>query len=161
MSEAASRADTMLHPGFRAGGDTSRGASSRSVYKSSYLEALRYKWIASEKAGKDLGDGVIYEWLERHWLGWCRERWLEHLLGEVCWVEFGAETSGLLRRTFRGEGNLLGRVLEQIRRGWENLDIIIWASENGLDVGEVIEVLVIADINRPSLKQAQFFEGGA
>ena len=29
-------------------------------------EMQRHKWIESEKAGKDLGDGVLFDWIERH-----------------------------------------------------------------------------------------------
>ena len=33
-----------------------------SVYFESEQEALRYKWIESEKAGRDLGDVAIRRW---------------------------------------------------------------------------------------------------
>ncbi len=130
----------------------------RSIYESSYLEALRHKWIASEKAGKDLGEAAIAQWLEEHWKGWCRERWLEHLMGKACWIEFDRREFAALKDRFRGESALLARVLEKIRCGAENLDIILWASELRLDIRQVIDILVIADINRPVLDRSRFFE---
>jgi hypothetical protein len=163
MSEKA--AETSDNAAPSAAGDppnalATRAASMpvRSIYESSYIEALRHKWIASEKAGQDLGEEAICEWLDRHWKGWCRERWLEHLQGEVCWAEFDADKLGSINRDFHGDGELLRRVTELIRAGWENLDIIIWAAENALDVREVIDILIIADINCPTLDHPLSFE---
>lgn len=33
-------------------------------------EADKYKWIQSEKAGRDLGDVAVLEWFRTHWLEW-------------------------------------------------------------------------------------------
>jgi hypothetical protein len=30
------------------------------------LEIDRYKWIESEKAGRDLGDEAVFEWIMKH-----------------------------------------------------------------------------------------------
>jgi hypothetical protein len=130
----------------------------RSIYESSYLEALKHKWIASEQAGTDLGEGAISQWLQHHWRGWCRERWIEHLMGNVCWVEFDKADFGALRRDYQGDQELLTLVLDRVRRSGENLDIILWASESKLDVRQVIDILVIADINRPILNRARPME---
>ena len=73
----------------------------RSIYECSYLEALRHKWIASEQAGKDLGETAITQWLADHWKGWCRERWLEHITGKVCWAEFDRNEWAALKTDFR------------------------------------------------------------
>ncbi len=130
----------------------------RSIYESSYLEALRHKWIASEKAGRDLGESAISQWLDHHWKGWCRERWLEHLRGQICWAEFDRREFCALRDNFHGDRALLEKVLEKVRAGYENLDIILWASDLRLDIRQVIDILVIADINRPVLDKRRFFE---
>lgn len=127
-----------------------------SIYKASYLEALRHKWIASEEAGCDLGEGAVAEWLKHHWQGWCRERWLEHLMGRARWLEFPAGEFAALKRNFRGSPGILNRVVEKILMGAENLDIIIWASELSLDLTQVIDILVVADINRPVLNNPRF-----
>lgn len=128
-----------------------------SIYKASYLEALRHKWIASEEAGCDLGEGAVAEWLKHHWKGWCRERWLEHLMGRVRWLEFPAGEFAALKRKFQGSTGILDRVVEKILLGAENLDIIIWASELSLDITQVIDILIVADINRPVIDNPRFF----
>jgi len=33
-------------------------------------EADKYKWLKSEKAGKDLGEQAIYQWFTEHWKEW-------------------------------------------------------------------------------------------
>lgn len=138
-----------------AAGPSAHAAGGRSIYESSYLEALRHKWIASEQAGRDLGEGAITQWLQRHWKGWCRERWIEHLMGRVHWAEFGGDDFGSLARNFKGEHSILERVLERIRCGGENLDIILWASEQQIDIRQVIDILIVADINRPVLERGR------
>ena len=37
-----------------------------SLIRNQVKEMQRYKWIESEKAGKDLGDKVLFEWIERY-----------------------------------------------------------------------------------------------
>ena len=71
--------------GFRAAEVHSMEKSS--VYIESEQEALRYKWIESEKAGHDLGEVAIRRWVKDHWWGYLRARWLEHLQGRRFWVE--------------------------------------------------------------------------
>lgn len=36
-------------------------------------EADKYKWIESEKAGRDLGEAAVYEWFSNHWEEWVRK----------------------------------------------------------------------------------------
>ena len=52
-----------------------------SVYVDGEQEALRFKWIESERAGKDLGEAAIRAWVKQHWWGFLRARWVEHLQG--------------------------------------------------------------------------------
>jgi len=130
----------------------------QSIYKFSYLEALRHKWIASEKAGRDLGTAAIREWLSRHWPHWCRARWLEHLRGEIYWMEFDEPSFGALKRGFRGDEIVLDRVLDRVYCGWENLDIILWATDWQIDINQVIDILILLDINRARLDANLFFD---
>jgi hypothetical protein len=130
----------------------------QSIYKFSYIEALRHKWIASEKAGRDLGTAAIREWLSRHWPHWCRARWLEHLRGDVYWMEFDEPSFGALQRGFRGDGLVLDRVLDRVYCGWENLDIILWATDWQVDINQVIDILILLDINRARLDANLFFD---
>jgi hypothetical protein len=118
----------------------------QSVHECGILEALRYKWIESEKAGHDLGDGAIRTWVRRYWNGFLRARWLEHLEGRTFWVELDKDDYGLLRQGFL-DSPLLGEVLDRLKRGEENLDLINWALDDGHDLVELVEILEVLDIN--------------
>lgn len=43
-------------------------------------EMLRHKWIESEKAGHDLGDPVMLQWIKDHGAGWRYTFNMEHLM---------------------------------------------------------------------------------
>ena len=42
-------------------------ADVRSIYSDCESEADRFKWIESEKAGRDLGEPAIRRWVQDHW----------------------------------------------------------------------------------------------
>jgi len=111
-------------------------------------EAWRFKWILSEQEGKDLGDHAIRVWIGKHWNGFLRHRWLEHLQGKTFWIGFREEDFGLLQQRFR-DSALLTPILEELQILKENLDIIRWAidvfTEEEMD--EVIEILAALDVN--------------
>jgi len=110
-------------------------------------EAERYKWIESEKAGRDLGDSALRDWHKNYWRSWCRERWIEHLHGERFWIELDHNDYGLLNQQFHDNLEIAEKIIDRIKEGGENLDIIQWASEHRYDIGTVIDVLNILDIN--------------
>ena len=118
-----------------------------SVYKDCEQEALRYKWIESEKAGRDLGEDAICRWVQNHWWGYLRARWLEHLQGKRFWVELDRGDFGLLKRRFVENTLLLDRILDRLKAGQENLDIICWAHTWGIAIKPVLEILEALDIN--------------
>lgn len=118
-----------------------------SVYTDCEQEALRFKWIESEKAGHDLGEAAIKRWVQIHWWGYLRARWLEHLEGKKFWVELDRGDFGLLQREFQDNSLLLDRILDRLKAGQENLDIILWAQDWGLPVDLVIDMLAALDIN--------------
>lgn len=118
-----------------------------SVHTDSEQEALRYKWIESEKAGCDLGEVAIRRWVQMHWWGYLRARWLEHLQGKRFWVELDRGDFGLLQRTFFDNTLLLDRILDRIKAGQENLDIICWAHDWNIPTGSVVKILEALDIN--------------
>jgi hypothetical protein len=118
-----------------------------SVYTDGEQEALRYKWIESERAGCDLGEAAIRRWVQNHWWGYLRARWLEHLQGKRFWVELDRNDFGLLQREFQGNGLLLDRILDRLKAGQENLDIICWAQTFGLDTSPILQILEALDIN--------------
>ena len=118
-----------------------------SVYEECDKEIQRYKWIESEKAGRDLGEAAIRRWVKEHWWGYLRARWLEHLQGRTFWVELDRGDFGLLQRTFHDNVLLLDRILDRIKAGQENLDIICWAHDWGIDANPLIQILETLDIN--------------
>jgi hypothetical protein len=118
-----------------------------SVYADCEQEALRYKWIESEKAGRDLGEIAIRRWVQNHWWGYLRARWLEHLQGKHFWVELDRGDFGLLQRTFHDNTLLLDRILDRLKAGDENLDVIQWALDWGIPTDAVIQILEALDIN--------------
>jgi hypothetical protein len=123
-----------------------------SVFDESDRESDRYKWIESEKAGHDLGEQAVRRWVREHWWGFLRARWIEHLEGKQFWKELDRGDFGLLKKTFHQEKLLLDRVLDRIKAGQENLDILCWAHEWGIPIQPLIEILETLDINSRRLK---------
>jgi hypothetical protein len=119
----------------------------QSVYSDCEQEALRFKWIESEKAGRDLGDAAIRCWVKDHWWGYLRARWVEHLQGRRFWVELDRGDFGLLQREFQDNTLLLDRILDRLKSGKENLDVILWAQEWGIPIEPVMRILEALDIN--------------
>ncbi|MDR3634686.1 MAG: hypothetical protein P4L84_12845 [Isosphaeraceae bacterium] len=117
-----------------------------SVYDRGELEALRHKWIESEKAGRDLGEWAIRCWVREHWNGFLRERWLEHLQGRAFWIELDHDDFGLLQRAFQ-ESPLIEPILHRLIAGQENLDVINWAIDTDLPMDHVLDILETLDIN--------------
>lgn len=117
-----------------------------SVHDRGVDEAFRHKWIESEKAGHDLGDPAIRDWIRAHWHGFLRERWLEHLQGRTFWIELDHDDYGLLLRVFR-DSQLLVPILDRLKAGGENLDVLNWAIDTGQDMPAVVEILEALDIN--------------
>jgi hypothetical protein len=118
----------------------------QSVHQCGIDEAMRYKWIESEKAGRDLGEPALLNWVRRHWHGFLRARWLEHLEGKTFWIELDQDDYGILQREFL-DSPLIGEVVARLKRGHENLDLILWAIEEGRDLGELYRILKALDIN--------------
>jgi len=114
-------------------------------------EADRFKWIESQKAGRDLGEDAIRQWVRDHWWGYLRARWLEHLQGNCFWIELDRGDFGLLRRAFRDQKALLDQIVDQLKDGQENLGIIAWACRNKISLGQVIRILESLDVNSARL----------
>src|SRR5580692_3797076 len=117
-----------------------------SLHQCGEEEAQRFKWIESEKAGRDLGETAIRSWIGQHWHGFLRHRWLEHLQGKTFWIELEQCDFGLLRRVFQ-TSPLLDPIIELLKHGRENLDIIQWALKNEIPMGEVLAILLELDVN--------------
>src|SRR5713101_2521467 len=140
-------AQKVVSSAFTGGVTGDRPMEKSSVYAESEQEALRFKWIESEKAGRDLGEAAIRRWVQHHWWGYLRARWLEHLQGKRFWVELDRGDFGLLQREFHNNTLLLDRILDRLKSGQENLDIIIWAMNWGMPMTPVLQILEALDIN--------------
>lgn len=121
--------------------------SSESVYANGIAEALRHKWIESEKAGRDLGLEPVHQWCRQYWQSFLRHRWLEHIKGIHRWHELDRGDFGLLNYEFLDEPLLLDRILDRLVAGKENLGVIQWALEWNMPLDRVIQILEILDIN--------------
>jgi hypothetical protein len=119
----------------------------RSIHDDSLCEAEKYKWIESEKAGHDVGENAIRRWVRDHWWGYLRARWLQHLHGKCFWVELDRNDYGLLQRAFVEEKELLNSIVDRLKCGQENLDIIIWAISSGQSLRNVLHILEVLDMN--------------
>ncbi len=117
-----------------------------SVHERGEMEAQRYKWIESEKAGRDLGNGAIHSWIRCHWNGFLRERWLEHLQGRAYWYELDRDDYGLLQRAFQ-DSEVIDEILHRLKCGQENLEVLNWAIDNNQSMDEVLDILEKLDIN--------------
>lgn len=109
-------------------------------------EALRHRWIESEKAGYDLGEEPIRAWVNLHWRGFLRERWMEHLQGRAYWLELDHADYGLLPAML-DQTPLLDEIMRRVKYGEENLDILLWAIDTVLPIDDVINILETLDIN--------------
>ena len=120
-----------------------------SLYEECRKEAERHKWIMSEQAGRDLGEPALFHWVKDHWNGYLRARWLEHLEGKKFWLELDRGDFGLFQRhdTMQDKAALLECILDRLKAGQENLNIINWALDWNLNLADVREILEILDIN--------------
>ena len=126
---------------------TSLGPDVRlSAHDQGSVEAQRHKWIAGEQAGHDLGDGAIRGWVRSHWRGFLRARWLEHLQGRAFWIELDHGDFGHLQRAFR-DSTFIDAILQRLKAGGENLDIIIRAQDEKHPLEEILTILEALDIN--------------
>ena len=114
----------------------------RSLAEESWLEALRERWYQSEKEGRDVGESAIRHWVHRHWPGFVRARWIEHMLGERFWIELGRQEFGILRDTPVDLRPLLDSIISQLKCGAENLDIICWARRKCQDERQAVHQLL-------------------
>lgn len=126
--------------------------SVRSVYDEATEEAARHRWIESQKQGRDLGESAVREWYDRHWVEYCWYRHLEHLEGRTQWREFDDDGFGLIGELLGGDNLLADRILDRVYAGQENLEIIQWAFQFGLETGPVLNILTQLHINRRRLE---------
>ncbi len=123
-----------------------------SVYIESESEINDFKWIESERVGYDLGEAAVKRWVNQHWRGYLRARWLEHLQGTRFWIELDRGDFGLLQKSFAQDRDLLQPILDRLKSGEENLDVICWAESNHIGTEPVVRILEALDINSRRLR---------
>jgi hypothetical protein len=127
----------------------------RSLCEESWREACADRWYRSEEAGCDLGEHALRQWVRRHWRGFLRARWIEHMQGYRFWVELPRSEFGLLkRRDLVDARHLLDEIIELLRCGAENLDIIRWArrTKTPAEQATVQDLLVLINVNAHRLR---------
>jgi hypothetical protein len=131
----------------------------QSVYARGRAEALRHKWIESERARRDLGKEAIQQWCRQYWNKYLRHRWVEHIRGVQYWTEVDRCDFGLLQRELLDEPILVDRILDRLLECHENLDVIEWARDWGIPMDRVLRVLEVLDINSRRLDDVLVYEG--
>ena len=130
--------------------ERSDGVVVHSLTAHALMAMERHKWIESEKAGWDVGEPGLRDWVDRFWKGFVRARLIEHLYGWRCWGAFDEDDFGLLERS-SVEHQVPNDVLETVARllgdGGENLDVIAWAIADGRDLDAILWLLDRIDIN--------------
>lgn len=123
------------------------GTPINSIFEEASREAYRHKWIESEKAGYDIGDGAIEDWHRRYWHRFVRERWIRHIRGNEFWRELDNDDFGILNREFDDCREQADAIVNLLEKGGENLDIVQWAIESGQDMDAVLRILGRLDLN--------------
>lgn len=123
------------------------GVPAQSIVQDSKREADKFKWYRSEEAGRDLGEPAIKQWVRDHWNGYLRTKWLEHLQGRTFWIELTRCEFGILKNECGNDDELLGRIIDKLKVGQENLDVIRWAVSEHLPLPPIHRILTAVDIN--------------
>jgi hypothetical protein len=131
------------------------GVEQRSIRTDVREHVDRHKWIVSQKAGRDLGQDAVNEWIQQHWYDYLKARWLEHLQGLSYWIELKRDAFGVLRKEFPSQEQLINQIMDRMKGGCENLEIICWALSERLPLEQVRGILNVIDVN--SLRLYHFF----
>jgi hypothetical protein len=123
----------------------------RSIHEDCRHEEDKFKWLESEKAGRDLGEAAVFRWVREHWAGYLRAKWIEHLQGKCFWTELDRGDFGLLLRQLQDQHHLLVPILDRLKAGQENLDIILWATQERIPLADVCRILELLDVNSTRL----------
>ena len=122
------------------------------VYEEADKAIRQHKWLESEKAGRDLGVNAKRDWIVRYWPTFYRSLLVQHLRGEAFFDEFEPECFGILSVGFGDVAGLLNAVLQRIKEGAENLDLLRWGLQEHVPRSQLLQVLIAADINAHRLR---------
>jgi hypothetical protein len=125
----------------------------RSLKEESWREACDERWYRSQEAGRDMGESAIRQWVHLHWPGFLRARWIEHMLGVRFWVELDRDEFGVLKKMPGDLRPILDDLIEQLRCGAENLNILCWSRRRPPDQQKAIrELLQLINVNAHRLR---------
>ena len=126
----------------------------RSLATEGQREAEEFRWIESEKAGRDQGEPAIRKWVVVHWDGFMRARWLEHLMGIRFWLELDNSEFGLLPRDNRFPKHVVDWLVQHLKCGGENLSVKVTARKvfGREDQLQIHDLLLLININGHRLK---------
>ena len=127
--------------------DTPVPAEKHSILHHAAADLAAQKHLDWERLSYNIVETASEHWRRRFWRLWFRGHWVEHILGEKYWIEMGGQNFAMLWRGQRLNPILVRRVADRLIVGWENLGIILWASDWGLDLNEVIAILKKININ--------------
>ncbi len=127
--------------------DLPEGTPVRGIFEEAAREAFRHKWIESEKAGYDIGDGAIEDWHRRYWQRFIRERWIQHIRGAAFWRELDNNDFNILEREFEDCRPQADAIVAMLEKGGENLDIVQWAINTGQNLESVTRILGRLNLN--------------
>lgn len=129
----------------------------RNLADAFFKEVAECRWYSSENVGYDVGqERAIDEYKKRYWNGSVRAKWLEHLQGKTFWTELDQNDFGLLKHRFLDQQLLLDRILDRLKTGKENLDVIQWALDFGLNSAKVRDILIELNINSRRIAPPSF-----
>ncbi len=127
--------------------DESLHVEKHSIMHHAAADHAAQKHLDWERLSYDIVETASEHWRRRFWRLWFRGHWVEHILGEKYWIEMGRDNFRVLWRGEALNRLLVSRVADRLIVGWENLGIIFWASDWGLDLDEVIAILKKININ--------------
>ncbi len=132
---------------YRRRADIPPGVTALNLFEEASKEAYRHKWIESEKSGHDLGDAAIEDWYRNFWNKFVRERWLQHIQGEIYWPELDNNDFALLENELTDCRPQVDKIIEILEQGGENLDIVQWAIDSHEDMDCIMRILSRLDLN--------------
>lgn len=124
----------------------------QSIHVHCRSEEEKHKWIESEKARYDLGEAAVRQWVRDHWDDYLRARWIEHLEGKCFWIELDHKDFGLLQRHIRDRHELFEPILEKLKKGQENLNVIVWSKDENKQFDPIERILIDLDCNSRRLR---------
>jgi len=123
------------------------GVEKHSVLHHAAADYAAQKFLDWERLSYDIEPTASEHWRKRYWRLWFRAHWVEHVRGQRYWIEMGHDNFGMFAGAEAHDPLLVERVADRLIVGWENLGIILWASDWGLSLDNVIEILKKLNIN--------------